>query len=66
MIPARKSEIKDENKRFYVMAKASVHLALQQEAFKRGTDLWTLGGFVIASWLDAGCPDQIAPRESAE
>lgn len=66
MIPARQKEVKDDNKRFYVMARSSVHLELQKEAHKRGTDLWTLGGTVITSWLAAGAPDQIVPRESAE
>lgn len=61
-IPPRQDHIKDDNKRFYVLAPASTHLELQKEAFKRGTDLWTLGGHVLTSWLAAGAPDQIAPR----
>lgn len=63
MIPARQIEVRDELKRFYVSAPTSVHLALTQEAYKRGTDLWSLGGFVLATWLAAGAPDQITPRE---
>lgn len=61
MIPARQKDIRDEKKRFYVMAPSSVKLALEQEAFKRETDLWTLGGYVLATWLAAGAPDQIIP-----
>ena len=66
MIPARKSEIKDEIKRFYVMAPVTIKLALEKEAFRRGTDLWSLGGQVLQSWLAAGAPDEITPREAAE
>lgn len=61
MIPARQEKFKDELKRFYVSAPTSVHLALTEEAVHRGTDLWSLGGFVLASWVAAGFPDQIVP-----
>lgn len=47
----------DKEKRFYVVAPASVHLDLQREATERGSDLWTLGGIVLSEWLRAGCPD---------
>ena len=57
MIPPRQKEVKDEVKRFYVFAPASVQLELQKEALKRGTDLWTLCGSVLASWVAAGFPD---------
>ena len=63
MIPARQVKIKDELKRFYVSAPTSVHLQLTQEAYRRGTDLWSLGGSVLASWVAAGFPDQIVPAE---
>lgn len=63
MIPERLTQLEDKEKRFYVMAPSSVHLALQEEAHKRGTDLWHLGGFVLATWLQAGAPDQITPRD---
>lgn len=63
MIPARQIEVRDVIKRFYVTAPSSTHLELQKEAFKRGTDLWTLGGHVLTSWLAAGAPDKITPRE---
>lgn len=66
MIPARKKQVDDELKRFYVSAPTSVHLALTEEAYKRGTDLWSLGGYVLSSWLAAGAPDQILPREVEE
>lgn len=63
-IPARKdiSEIEDKERRFHVLAPASVVVALQVEAGKRCTDAWRLGGLVIQSWLEAGCPDSIQPR----
>lgn len=68
-IPSRIDNAEDPKKRFYVFAPASVQLALQQEAHKRGTDLWTLGGLVLANWVAAGFPDQIqsadvSPRPS--
>jgi len=56
-IPPRKNQVKDEPKRFYISAKRSVKLALEQEAFSRGTDAWTLAGLVVESWISAGCPD---------
>ncbi|MFT0623293.1 hypothetical protein ACMHYQ_11645 [Ectopseudomonas guguanensis] len=63
-IPARKdiSEIEDKERRFHVLAPASVVVALQVEAGKRCTDAWRLGGAVIQSWLEAGCPDHIERR----
>lgn len=57
IIPPRNPNQEDEEKRFYVTAKRSVKLQLEQEAFDRGTDVWTLGGLVIEAWLKAGCPD---------
>ena len=63
-IPKRKKELQDEPKRFYVFAPSSVYLALQKEAFNRGTDLWTLAGSVLASWVSAGVPDSICPADS--
>ena len=56
-IPPRQQNLEDPDKRFYVVAPASVRLALQQEAFRRDTDLWDLGGAVLSAWLAAGCPD---------
>lgn len=56
MIPPRLETVEDKERRFYVVAPSSVYLALQQEAIKRGTDLWTLGGSVLTAWLAAGCP----------
>ncbi|MFV8570043.1 hypothetical protein MARI_32910 [Marinobacter sp. JH2] len=56
-IPPRKDQVEDKERRFYVSAPASVYLQLQQEAIHRGTDLWTLGGSVLRSWLEAGCPN---------
>ena len=61
-IPPRQETIEDKDRRFYVVAPGSVYLALQQEALQRGSDLWTLGGSVLAAWLNAGCPD--FPTES--
>lgn len=61
-ITPRQTHIKDENKRFYVMAPATVQFALQKEAFSRGTDLWTLAGEVLGSWVAAGYPDSIVER----
>ncbi|MFT0212904.1 hypothetical protein VQ643_09860 [Pseudomonas sp. F1_0610] len=57
MIPPRKVNVEDKEKRFYVIAPSSVHLELQKEAFKRGTDLWTLGGAVLSEWVKSGFPD---------
>lgn len=64
-IPSRKavSEIEDKERRFYVFAPASVVVALQAEAASRCVDAWRLGGAVIQSWLEAGCPDQIERRK---
>ncbi len=56
-IPPRQTNIEDKDKRFYVQSTTSVKLALEKEAFSRGTDLWTLSGSVLAAWLHAGCPD---------
>jgi len=55
-IPPRQEQIEDKERRFYVAAPSSCYLQLQQEAIQRGTDLWTLGGSVLRSWLEAGCP----------
>lgn len=63
MIPARQQNVEDKNRRFYVAAPSSVYLALQQEAHKRGTDLWHLGGFVLSAWVAAGFPDQFNTAE---
>lgn len=59
MIPPRKpvDQLKDKDVRWYVHTKSSVKQAMTDEAFRRGVDLWTLGGAVLASWLQAGCPD---------
>lgn len=62
-IAPRQTHIKDENKRFYVMAPASAKLAMEKEAFNRGTDLWTLCGQVICQWIAAGYPDHITERQ---
>lgn len=62
-IPPRQKQIDDKNRRFYVMAPSSVKLALEKEAFNRGTDLWTLGGQVLCQWIAAGFPDQIVSRD---
>lgn len=62
----RQTHIKDENKRFYCMAPASVHLALQNEAYKRGTDLWTLAGQVLGTWVANGYPDDIVDRQTLQ
>ncbi|WP_029654863.1 hypothetical protein [Marinobacter daepoensis] len=56
-IPPRKDQVEDKERRFYVSAPSSIYLQLQQEAIHRGTDLWTLGGNVLRSWLEAGCPN---------
>lgn len=56
-IPPRQTNIEDKDKRFYVQSTTSVKLALEKEAFSRGSDLWSLSGAVLSSWLDAGCPD---------
>jgi len=58
-IPPRLDKPEPKERRFYVVADSSVHLDLQKEAHARGTDLWTLGGSVLAQWLAAGCPSQI-------
>lgn len=65
-IQPRQAHIKDENKRFYCMAPASVHLALQNEAYKRGTDLWTLAGQVLGTWVASGFPDDIVDRQALQ
>lgn len=57
LIPPRQDHIEDKERRFYVVAPSSIYLQLQQESIARGTDLWTLGGLVLTSWLRAGCPD---------
>lgn len=61
MIPSRVNpvEIEDKERRFYVFAQESVFINLQIEATKRGVQPWYLGGLIIKSWLEAGCPDQI-------
>ena len=56
MIPARKSVIQPEQKRFYVHSNTLVHLELQKEAYRRGLNPWDLGGLVIAQWIEAGFP----------
>ena len=65
MIPPRQTAVEDKDVRFYVTAPASVRLALTQEAHDRGTDLWTLGGLVLAQWLEAGCPDGLSVNAAA-
>lgn len=65
MIPPRLAQVEDKEVRFYVHAPASVRLALTEEAHKRGTDLWTLGGLVLAQWLEAGCPDGLSVNAAA-
>jgi len=68
-IPARVEQVEDKVKRFYVFAPSSVYLELQKEAIKRGSDIWTLCGAVLADWLKAGCPDSfgsVGPVESAD
>ena len=57
VIPPRQAKVEDKSKRFYVQSTTSVKLALEKEAFSRGSDLWTLSGSVLAAWLQAGCPD---------
>ena len=57
LIPPRQDQVEDKERRFYIVAPSSVYLSLQQEAIARGSDLWTLGGTVLAAWLQAGCPD---------
>ena len=59
-IPPRQNEIEDKERRFYVSAPGSVHLALQTEAHQRGTDLWTLAGAVLTQWVRMGCPDELS------
>jgi|GEM_PF-626893 len=59
-IPPRQADLEDKDRRFYVSAPGSVHLALQTEAHQRGTDLWTLGGAVLSQWVRLGCPDQLS------
>ena len=56
VIPPRLDKPEPKERRFYVTADSTVHLALQKEAHARGTDLWTLGGAVLTEWLAAGCP----------
>lgn len=56
-IPPRRTDFEDKDRRFYVVAPSSVYLSLQEEAIRRGTDLWTLGGKVLSAWMAAGCPD---------
>lgn len=63
-IPPRQAKVEDKERRFYVVAPSSDYLRLQQEAIQRGTDLWTLGGAVLSSWLGAGCPDCFSHVES--
>lgn len=62
IIPPRLDKPEPKERRFYVTADSTVHLALQKEAHARGTDLWTLGGAVLAAWLDAGCPGSFTPQ----
>ena len=67
-IPPRQNKVEDKERRFYVVAPGSCYLQLQQEAIQRGTDLWTLSGAVLRSWLEAGCPDfgfQAQPPEQS-
>lgn len=64
IIPPRQAHVEDKERRFYVVAPSSVYLRLQQESIQRGTDLWTLGGTVLTSWLNAGCPDFPVSSES--
>lgn len=65
MIPPRLKQVEDKDRRFYVSAPTSVYLSLQQEAIQRDTDLWSLGGYVLTSWLAAGCPDFDLQQPSA-
>jgi hypothetical protein len=62
MIPSRKTDIKPEQKRFYVHSNTLVHLELQKEAYRRGLNAWDLGGLVIQQWIEAGFPN-LAPVE---
>lgn len=64
IIPKRQPDVEDKDRRFYVVAPASIYLSLQQEAIQRGTDLWTLGGSVLTAWYQAGCPDLAVSPES--
>lgn len=66
LIPPRLARVEDKDVRFYVAAPASVKLAITEEALARGTDLWTLGGAVLAHWVSLGCPDCLpAPSQSS-
>lgn len=60
MIPARKTQVEPEQKRFYVHSNTLVHLELQKEAYRRGLNAWDLGGLVIEQWIKAGFPN-LAP-----
>lgn len=64
MIPPRLTTFEDKEVRFYVTAPSSIKLRIAEEAVARGTDLWTLGGAVLAQWVTAGCPD-LFPGNSA-
>lgn len=64
MIPPRLAQIEDKDVRFYVVAPSSVKLALSEEAVSRGTDLWSLGGAVLAQWVTAGCPDSLSDNSA--
>lgn len=64
MIPVRTdaAEQEDKDRRFYVFAPESVFIDLQIEAKRRSVQAWYLGGLIIKSWIEAGCPDSITPR----
>ncbi len=64
MIPPRLSQVEDKEVRFYVVAQTSIKLALSEEAVRRGTDLWSLGGAVLAQWVTAGCPDSLSDNSA--
>lgn len=58
MIPPKKQVPEDKPKKFLTMTPTSVYLRLQTEAASRDTDLLSLTGAVLSSWVNSGCPDR--------
>lgn len=60
MIPPKQKVVEDKPKKFLVITPTSDYLKLQAEAAARGTDLISLSGAVLSSWVRSGCPDHFA------
>ncbi len=58
-LPGRREPV-DKECRFYVSALDSVRLRIIEEGMQRDVAYYKLAGMVLAMWVAAGCPDNIA------